>query len=498
MNRTISHIRRRPHLFAAGAAVLLLLISFSCKPPIDELQTGETDTITEPQQINQQQLLDDTFRIDISNISVIYDWNPSDYSSEARAVVTFRMRPGQQRAVIHFEPAFNGTVPSLLRLNGEDLDFNHTGDVRVLEPEGSTQKMLEFQRDLAPGVAHILEMEYLYFVSVPNFPRFSTDVNDIYGRGNETMFPTINTPHELARHQILFRIHAVEPYHCVGSGLVESLGVNASGVREWRLDTEREVASYSVMFVLLPSYDVIRQERTIAGVSVRIMAFRGGASVDEAYSRLQQYLPRLISHFGPFPMPRGMSIFLAENGGGMEYYGGTITSMNALEHEVFHMYFGCSTVAATYRDSWFDEALDEWYEHSAELYHFPHLGEGYRTNIVSGRSPVAVGFDDRAYYEGAAVMDMVAKQLGSQFQMLGFLRWLHQNYSFAPFTTFQFLDYLEAYSGIRMHDQFENWLYDGQRSYYGAGGGEARALSKEIDWTPPPEVLRRHAAPQTD
>lgn len=48
---------------------------------------------------------------------------------------------------------------------------------------------------------------------------------------------------------------------------------------------------------------------------------------------------------------------------GMEYFGGTISGLGPLLHEVFHMYFGCSLVANTYRDSWWDEAINMWYGH---------------------------------------------------------------------------------------------------------------------------------------
>ena len=48
--------------------------------------------------------------------------------------------------------------------------------------------------------------------------RFFANVNDLEGRGNETLFPTLNTPHELAHHVLVFRVHAAEPYLAVGLG----------------------------------------------------------------------------------------------------------------------------------------------------------------------------------------------------------------------------------------------------------------------------------------
>ena len=132
----------------------------------------------------------------------------------------------------------------------------------------------------------------------------------------------------------------------------------------------------------------------------------------------------------------------------MEYYGATTTSLRALRHEVFHMYYGCSTVARTYRDSWWDEAIDMWYELSADPAYAP-IADGFRSDIVSGRSAVAVGFDRRAYDEGARVVQAVAAELGGRDRMVRFLRDLHARRSFDPFTTWDLADEIQAWSGER-------------------------------------------------
>jgi len=124
-----------------------------------------------------------------------------------------------------------------------------------------------------------------------------------------------------------------------------------------------------------------------------------GVTADEAFAILDPWLGELRTTVGPFPMPRGLGVVLTQSGGGMEYYGATTTSLRALRHEVFHMYYGCSTVARTYRDSWWDEG----HRHVVRALGRPHLrpvAEGLRSDIVSGRSAVAVGFDRRAYDEG--------------------------------------------------------------------------------------------------
>jgi hypothetical protein len=442
----------------------------------------------------EAQLLDSTFRIDISTITVTFDYFPLEYYVDCRALVEFTMRPGQTRAVIHLQPAIgDSNVVRSISLNGEVLNFSNEADVRMISFEGTTQQAFEFQRHLAADTVHILDVSYRVTIPV-GYPRFSSKVHDLEGRGNEEWFPTINTPHELARHFLTFRVHGDIPFRCIGSGLVQE---TVSDVQQWLLDTEREIASYTIMFVLMPEEDTILQERMIGGINVRIMAYVGGASIDTAFDMLEQWLPELETNLGPFPMPRGLSIFLVSTTAGMEYYGATITALNALEHEVFHMYYGCSTVNKTYRDSWMDEAINKWYEDSVDP-GFAPIPDDYMSNIVSGRSAIAVGFDRRAYDQGARIMEAVARELGGRDAMIAFLSYIHLNYSFTPFTTLDFLDILQEYSGVDMTARFLNWLYMGVENVYTPGPPYYRSMHEEkVDMTPPRELLNKYGIRRT-
>jgi hypothetical protein len=189
-------------------------------------------------------------------------------------------------------------------------------------------------------------------------------------------------------------------------------------------------------------------------------------------------------------MARGLSVFLAGAGGGMEYFGGTISSPTALTHEVFHMYFACSAVARTYRDSWLDEAITSWYDRTYPDYLVP-IAEGFRSNMVSGRSPVAVGFDVRAYYQGTQIVETMAQRLGGRGAMTAFLADVHRRHAFAPFSTMDLAGYFRQYSGIDLSREFRDWFYSGQ--------ADAAAVlpvpcgfESPPDLTPPNEVLRRY------
>jgi hypothetical protein len=425
-------------------------------------------------------LLDAVFRIDVERVEAIFDLYPVERRVQAQAAVTFRMRPGQTRPIVHFEPA-RASSGVALRLDGQDLDLARASDARLFSYQGSGQVSIELQRDLSAGVPHRLEASYPLTLTDAG-GRFFADVNDIEGRGNEVVFPTLNVPHELARHVLVFRVHAAEPYLVVGSGLVTAAA--AGDVQEWVLDTEREVASYTVMFHLAPARSHLLAERRVHGIDVRVLAPIGGVSAEEAFASLDPWLAELQGALGPFPMPRGLSVVLTQTGGGMEYYGGTTTSLRALRHEVFHMYYACSTVARTYRDSWWDEAIDMWYELSADPA-YPPIGETFRSDIVSGRSAVAVGFDRRAYDEGARVIQAVATGLGGRDRMVRFLRDLHARRSFDPLTTWDLADEIQAGTGLDVHEWFRVWLYQSPGARAAAPASSARDWLHRVDTTLP-------------
>jgi hypothetical protein len=432
---------------------------------------------------DEASLLDAVFRIDLLSVEVVFDAYPAESRVRAQASLAFRMRPGQTRPLLHFDPA---PADLALRLDGQALDPRSPSDVRRFTYAGTNQPSLELGRELAPGTQHVVEASY----SLPlpdGAKRFFADVNDIRGTGNEALFPTINSPSELARHVLLLRVHAAEPYLAAGSGQV-SRRVSTGDVQEWALDSERPVASYTVMFHLAPASSHAYSERRVRGVDVRVLAPVGGVRAEDAFADLDPWLAELQSALGPFPMPRGLSVVLTQGGGGMEYYGATTTSLRALRHEVFHMWFGTSAIARTYRDSWWDEAIDMWYELSADPA-FAAVPESFRSDLVNGRPAPAVGFDTRAYQEGARVIQAVAEGLGGRERMVGFLRDLHGRRAFDPLTTWQLADELQAWSGRSYHERFRLWLYQGPHATAARGASPHEWLHR-VDLRLPPAGSR--------
>jgi aminopeptidase N len=405
-------------------------------------------------------LLDETYRIDILRIDVTFDYFPEQSAVDGQARVEFVMRPGQAIPRFHFPAAAQS--PSAIRaivLDGQPVPFPSAA-VNIVAVGGSSQRIVQIERSLAPGIPHVLEMSYR-LSRPPQYPRFSTEVNDMAGRGNEDLFPTLNTPHELARHRITLRVHGNRPFHAIGSGLFQRQATADPDLQQWVLDSEREVASYTLMFAVLPTADFDLQERIIHGIPVRILGRVGGPSIASAFGQLEEWLPRLEAAFGAYPAPRGLNVFLVTQGGGMEYFGGTITTAGALKHEVTHGYFACAVVMQTYRDSWLDEAITQWFTDISTGTTFQPISDDYSANWVGGRSPLSVGYSNLAYSDGARIIQSMANRLGGNNQMVAFLRQVYERHAFRPFTTQDFVLMFRDYSGIDLRTQFERWLYRG-------------------------------------
>lgn len=440
-------------------------------------------------------LLDAIFRIDLKTVQAVLTFNPADNSLDGTCTLYFRMRPGQTRPMFHFKPLAVGDLTDYtFQLDGETWSVTALSPaagpaiLKVLSVPGTTQKSIEVERDVDPALDHAMSLTY-HVKLAAGYPRFSSLVDDIAGQGNETVFPTLNTPGELARHMITLRVSGAAPYRCIGSGWVQK-----TGAQEWQLDTEREVASYTVMYALLPEADTVYEERVVNGIPVRLLAYVGGASVSQAWTQITSALVDFVTWYGPFPMPRGLSVFLIGGGGGMEYFGGTIAGVGALRHEIHHMYFATSTVAKTYRDSWFDEAVTAWAVDNNR--NITPAAASFRSTIVSGRSPWAVGFDTRAYNQGAQIFGALAVKAGGAANLTLFLANLYRKHAFAPFTTLDLAEYFEEFTGIDVRPDFLNWLYNGKAPGFSepaVAGIEASGFTaKSGDPTPPESVLAKY------
>lgn len=409
--------------------------------------------------------LADAFRIDLAEVDVTYDYRPGSGRVEGSATLAFRMRPGQSRPLFHFNPIRGGDGPApgemltSLELDGEQLDPGDPEDLRRLRPLPSAEPAFEVQREVAGDGDHELRvgwaMPYRETHSYPGW--FLMKFDDTIGppEETETIWPTVSSPEEQARHRVRLRIHSDRPYTAIGSGGARR--IESPGAQEWEIDSGQPIASHTMFFATMPTASVSRTTFDVDGVAVRIVSDRSPGKVRRARAETERTIRALVERLGPFPMPR-MDILLTGWSSGMEYYGATRTGLGALEHELAHMYFGASAVNRTWRDTWIDEAVASVLERLGER-RAKRLPDGYRSERARGGGAVAPGWDNDGYSRGAQMLAEVGDALGGERELLAFLADLHERRAFRPFTTRDLIADVVAAQDEIERKQLERWVY---------------------------------------
>lgn len=423
---------------------------------------GEPESSATEATDSLEETLAAAFRIDISELSVTYDLWPTQERARGNAVLRFEMRPDQSRPLFHFNPMRHGAEPeknllSEVKLDGKRLDPRDQDDLKRIRTSESAEPAFEIQRKLAPGEAHTLQVSWSIPKGATPGPAgwFYTNFDDTEGPDDETetLWPTISSPEEFARHHLRVRVHADRPYTVVGSGSVQQRP--GRKVQEWDVDTARPVASHTVFVAAVPTQKVRTTNVDVRGVNTTIVSTRSAKKTQRAAAITRRAINRLVDDFGPFPTPT-MQVLLTGWGSGMEYYTATRTGIGSLEHELGHMYFGAATVNRTWRDTWLDEAAVVWWEEHD--HHKLALPTEFNSNIAGNRPPVEPGFNTRAYGPGAKVLAEVARALGGDKQMTAFLSDLHQLRAFDPYTTDDFIDDVVSAQDEIDREQLERWL----------------------------------------
>ena len=155
------------------------------------------------------------------------------------------------------------------------------------------------------------------------------------------------------------------PHVLLANGALEEHG---QGLR-WSLEYPRHYTSLSPLLVLAPADEVeVRRAQASAGggqPGLTVAALVGsGTDLDAVMADTSAWLAYFSARYGHFPGTEYLAVLWGE-ARGMEYDGATTTSAPALEHEVFHSWFGRGVKPACASDGWIDEAMASWATASA-------------------------------------------------------------------------------------------------------------------------------------
>jgi hypothetical protein len=243
----------------------------------------------------------------------------------------------------------------------------------------------------------------------------------------------------------------------ITNGVVTSVGVN-----HWSVAFPSRFTALSHLLELRAVDAVTSQTASTvlpgSGATIQIEAWKLAGSTVDLAARLADigvFLAANESSAGPYLHGGRFVAFL--HTGGMEYDGGTTTSMGALQHETFHSWWGRGLKPAGQADGWWDEAWTVYNDAGASgsvPFNFANAPvELSSRNPWMRRTPSASYTSGRQFFEGAASLIGPANL---KSHMAGFFADRHAR----PATTVQLEEFLVARSSDpTLVDAFHRFVY---------------------------------------
>jgi hypothetical protein len=176
----------------------------------------------------------------------------------------------------------------------------------------------------------------------------------------------------------------------------------------------------------------------------------------------------------------------------MEYSGATITSLGALDHELFHSWFARGVMPGEGRSGWIDEALASWRDYG--YFQADSLLQRDPTQIA-GFSPFRKSTPSNCYQDGRRLIAELDVSLADFGGMRKLPRSFFERYRHRVVTTEEFWSFLELKTGENLRPFFERYAFgiaSGDSSAEKVGSPEEGLRPRSFH--PPPltrdEVLR--------
>ncbi len=289
---------------------------------------------------------------------------------EAAGEATIRFAAGTETGY----PALDLRQPlEWVRLDGVDLDPDGFAPVDLGAGPGAEMRVVD--ASLEAGSPHLLEVGYR--LDTPNAAgaepigwtdgglRFDFWMSDLQpGRYLEMWVPAPLVHNRFALNLEIELVNQGRPHTVVAN--TTSVDARTPGGR-WSLRYPAQFASLSPMLVILPADEVETRrtsvhlpdrERALELTCVRSVAVDADLGACEADVR--SWLLYDGARYVPWVHGDAFWAFIWGHGRGMEYDGATTAAVPALEHEVFHSWFGRGVKPARASDGWIDEAWTSW------------------------------------------------------------------------------------------------------------------------------------------
>lgn len=352
-----------------------------------------------------------------------------------------------------------------VRLDGQELspdDFSHVdlgagfeARMRVLDVEIQAESRHVLEVDYRLGTPDCAGAEPIGWL--PDGVRLDFWMSDLHpGRYLEMWVPAPLVHDRFALH-LEVAVEGTDRGHTL---IANTAGVDAEpGRRRWSLVYPAHFTALSPMLVLAPT-DLLELRRSAINLpgrsrSLGLMVARhtdAAADLGATEADLQAWLAYTAARYQPWVHGDTFWAVLWAASRGMEYDGAATGSVAALEHEVFHSWFGRGVKPARASDGWIDEAFTTWAtsSRSSEIPRFATADLGldddpvvlYPSHPWSRHTPV------ESYGHGARLFAGLAHLLGGPDRLRAAMAdWYHANAG-SLVTTDGLATHLKLWSGV--------------------------------------------------
>lgn len=326
---------------------------------------------------------------------------------------------------------------------------------------GSPHRLETRYRLAAPDATASLPVDWALSGDAVRWDLWMSDLEP--GRYLEMWFPA-NLCHDRVSIEISVEVAGtVRPHRLLANGTV----VEHQPGCHWTIRYPATYTALSPLLVLAPA-DEVEIVRTTARASGRellvTVAKLAGADGDPGgvLSDTAAWLSYFGARYGAWAHGDEFLAVLFGAPRGMEYDGATTASEPAVEHEIFHSWFGRGVKPARASDGWMDEAMAIWATTSRRVpgrYAVEELGLDQPPSLLCPPHPWSRYTPREAYTAGNRLLAGVAHMAGGEAALRSALADWHRSYAGSGATTEDLLRHLSTWCGRELSPWWDRYVY---------------------------------------
>jgi len=309
-----------------------------------------------------------------------------------------------------------------------------------------------------------------------------SDFPNAYGR---VWFPCIDLFYDRATYTLIVKTFANQT--AMSGGLLKSRTVNSDGSITWKWEISKPVPT-DLISVAIGPYSIV--QRAHQGIN-RLYPIVFGVKASDSNNMLASFinihnaLNIFESKYGPYRFDKVGYSLVPFGGGAMEHsenisypinaVDGTITYESLWAHELSHSWWGNLVKCYISEDMWLNEG---WASYSENIFTEGMYGrQKYLDNIHSLQKyvlqyahiedssalplspiPSRYTYGTHVYKKGAVVVHTLRTYLGDSLFFLSCRKYL-ESMAFKNDNSYQLRDSFSKYSGVDLHDFFNDWVF---------------------------------------